>query len=158
MVHDSKLRKGPANRRIKETPLSFTPRLHRPLTLPLQPQAEDGRRHLVRKSQPEPQTSSQEQSHFFQLPFELREMIYHDLLVVPGIHIRLDETDAGAVIGEACRWGAKSKSNSKSDDRCVLSFENLSESERQAMRDGPRAYNVLGLLCACRRMYDSTLA
>ncbi|KAL5337943.1 hypothetical protein BJX70DRAFT_220689 [Aspergillus crustosus] len=70
--------------RERITPVAFTPRFRRALTLPTPVKP---RRVLGFRATGETETEMQAQSPFFMLPAEIRRMVYLEVLRFPGIHI-----------------------------------------------------------------------
>ncbi|KAL4874838.1 hypothetical protein BJY04DRAFT_203018, partial [Aspergillus karnatakaensis] len=118
--------------------------------------------HRVRS--PRKTTSTQAQSGFFKLPWDLREIIYSDaLLAIRGVHIRQDVD--GRLFAECRQWCGEFPWSVDDQDRgdaysyrCWHFIQDSAPDRNSNIKtcdtkryQGVWPYNVLGILCILRQ-------
>ncbi|KAL4940126.1 hypothetical protein BDV06DRAFT_224368 [Aspergillus oleicola] len=129
------------------------PRRRRALTIPL-PRARTSRDVGQR-------TLCQQQSRFFKLPIELRDMIYREVLESPfKLHVWRTHKRLCSVrceYGPSYPWGLDITYRYSVCCRPLLARDGSVQRRREGT-DGPRQDQLLPLLCSCRRIYSESIA
>ncbi|KAL4874744.1 hypothetical protein BJY04DRAFT_224724 [Aspergillus karnatakaensis] len=120
-----------------QTPISFSTPLRRALTLPL-----PEKRFVARRTG---RTETQSQSGFFKLPYELREMVYVQILQFPALHLKgYGRRTRGARC--ACLTGINDFAQPMIKLPAPADCVTLTKLD-----------SVLALLCSCRRIYSEAI-